>query len=422
MRSYLNTLSLLNRDGRMLLLAQIFGFAGYVGIYVVLFNLYLSRLGYGTEFIGLVNGIAIFCHAFLCLPAGALGRQWGVRRTMIVGAALAGSGLTLLPLAELMTGDLRSLWIIATFTLAWGGAAFYLVNYTPFLIEVTDIRARNHVFSLSAALNAIAIFGGSLIGGLLPGVVATWVGFSLDLPDPYRYSLFVGAGVWWLMVPVLQRTTEIKAEQTSAAGGQVSKAPYYFIALMALVILLRTSSEGAGRNFFNVYLDAGLQVPTVTIGTIMALSQLLSIPAALAMPLLAARWGRERTIVIATLGVAGSLAPMALLANWQAAAFSYMIMAALLAIAAPAAMVYSQEAVDPAWRSTMSGAFMMANGLGLAWTAIGGGYIIASAGYATLYWLGALMAMLGGLLFAAYLFITARRARRLALTQAIPGN
>jgi hypothetical protein len=30
--------------------------------------------------------------------------------------------------------------------------------------------------------------------------------------------------------------------------------------------------------------------------------------------------------------------------------------------------------------------------------------------------LGALMAMLGGLLFAAYLFITGRRARRLALT------
>ena len=48
--------------------------------------------------------------------------------------------------------------------------------------------------------------------------------------------------------------------------------------------------------------------------------------------------------------------------------------------------------------------------------AIGGGYIIAGAGYATLYWLGALLAMLGGLLFAAYLFVTARRARRRALT------
>jgi hypothetical protein len=49
----------------------------------------------------------------------------------------------------------------------------------------------------------------------------------------------------------------------------------------------------------------------------------------------------------------------------------------------------------------MSGAFMMANGFGLAWTAIGGGYIFASAGYATLYWLGVLLAALGAVRFAA---------------------
>lgn len=289
MRAYLNTLSLLNRDGRLLLLAQLLGFAGYVGIYVVLFNLYLSRLGYGTEFIGLVNGIAIFCHAFLCLPAGALGRQWGVRRLVIMGAGLAGIGLALLPLAELMTDDLQALWIIVMFTLAWAGAAFYLVNNTPFLMEVTDLRARNHVFSLLAALAAISIFIGSLIGGLLPGAFASWAGLSLDLADPYRYSLFIGAGVWLLMVPVLQRTTDIKSERVSPTEIDASKAPYFFIALIALFTLLRVSTESAGKTFFNVYLDAGLQVPTAAIGTIMAFSQLLAIPAALGMPLMVAR-------------------------------------------------------------------------------------------------------------------------------------
>jgi predicted MFS family arabinose efflux permease len=143
---------------------------------------------------------------------------------------------------------------------------------------------------------------------------------------------------------------------------------------------------------------------------------LLAIPAALVMPLLAARWGRERTILLFTFGLALCLVPMASIPNWGAAAFSYMTLAALVAVIAPLSTVFSQEAVDPAWRSTMSGAFMMANGLGLAWTAIGGGYIIASAGYSTLYWLGALLAALGALLFAAYLFVTTRRARRLALT------
>lgn len=66
---------------------------------------------------------------------------------------------------------------------------------------------------------------------------------------------------------------------------------------MGLIILLRTSTEGAGKTFFNVYLDVALQVPTVTIGTVMAFGQLLAIPGALLMPLLAQRWGRERTRV-----------------------------------------------------------------------------------------------------------------------------
>jgi MFS family permease len=416
MRSYLNTLRLLSPDGHRLVLAQALGFAGYVGIYVVLFNLYLSRLGYGTEFIGLTNGIAIFCHAFLCLPAGALGRQWGIRRAVIVGVSVTGLGLALLPLAEFMTGDVRSVWIIAMFTLAWSGGAFYLVNNVPCLIAVTDIRARNHIFSVAAALSAIAVFAGSLAGGLLPGFFASWLNLSLDLPDAYRYSLLVGAAVWWLMLLPLQRTAIVQPEETATTGTGASKAPYFFIVIMVLFTLLRVSTEGAGRNFFNVYLDAGLQVSTMTIGMIMAFGQLLAVPAALVMPLLAARWGRERTIVLFTFGLALCLVPMASFPNWGAAAFSYMTLAALVAVIAPLSTVFSQEAVHPSWRSTMSGAFMMANGLGLAWTAIGGGYIIASAGYATLYWLGALLAALSAVLFAAYLFVTTRRARRLALT------
>jgi predicted MFS family arabinose efflux permease len=416
MRSYLNTLRLLSPDGHRLVLAQSLGFAGYVGIYVVLFNLYLSRLGYGTEFIGLANGIAIFCHAFLCLPAGALGRQWGVRRAVMMGTGVAGLGLALLPLAELMTGDVRSIWIIVTYTLAWGGAAFYLVNNVPFLIAVTDIRARNHIFSMAAAMGAIAAFAGSLAGGLLPGLFAPWLSLSLDLPDAYRYSLLVGAAVWLLMLLPLQRTAIVQPEETTATGTSASKAPYLLIVIMVLFTLLRVSADGTGRNFFNVYLDAGLQVPTATIGMIMAFGQLLAVPAALVMPLLAARWGRERTIALFTFGLALCLVPMASIPNWGAAAFSYMTLVALVAVIAPLSTVFSQEAVHPSWRSTMSGAFMMANGLGLAWTAIGGGYIIASAGYATLYWLGALLAALSAMLFTGYFFVTTRRARRLALT------
>jgi hypothetical protein len=97
MQTYLNTLPLLNRCGHMLLLSHFFIGMGYLGIYVVLFNLYLARLGYGAEFIGLVNGLAVLTYALLCVPAGLLGKQWGFfstatpdvyRNSLFVGAAI----------------------------------------------------------------------------------------------------------------------------------------------------------------------------------------------------------------------------------------------------------------------------------------------------------------------------------------------
>lgn len=414
MQSYLNTLRLLNRDGRLLLLAQCLSTGSYLGIYVVLFNLYLARLGYGTEFIGLTNGIAIFVYAFLCIPAGALGRKWGVRRVALLGGALTGLGLVLLPLAEILPNTGRSVWIVFMYTLTWGSVAFYLVSLTPFLLEVTDIRARGHVFSVSAALNAVSVFLGSLIGGFLPGILAGVIGVSLDAPAPYRYGLMVGGAIWMLLVPVLWQTQDIAPTPTNDSKVDASKAPYAFMLLMALCILLRVSAEGVGRTFFNVYLDGELLVPTATIGTIMAFGQLLSIPAALFTPFLVARWGRERTIVFVTLALGLSLAPIALVSNWQAATLSYMTLTALIAIVAPVYAVYSQEAVHADWRSTMSGVFFMSSGLGLGWTAIGGGYIIAGVGYSAFFGMGVFLAITSGLVFAGFVLISMRRGRRMA--------
>lgn len=419
MRTYLNTLRLLNRDGHMLLLSHFIIGMGYSGIYVVLFNLYLARLGYGTELIGLANGVAIFTYAFLCLPAGMLGKRWGVRRAVIVGASLSGLGLILIPFAEFLPANLQFIWIVSGYTLGWGTVALYLVNHTPFLIAVTEERARNHTFSLLIALLSIATFVGSLLGGLLPGIFAWMTNLSTIDPAVYRYSLLLAAVIYLFSVLALLRTQETEIKQQNLPEAVSARAPYGFMALIGLIILLRTSTEGAGRTFFNVYLGVDLNVPTATIGAIIAFGQLLAIPAALFMPVMAARWGRQRTVVLALAGMALFMIPLAVIPHWGAAGLGYMGVIGLAAIVNPALVVYSQETVPLVWRSTMSGVLSMSTGLGLAWTAIGGGYIIAGFGFAALHWLGAVLAAGGALLFAAYLGVSARRARRAAYVQGI---
>ena len=82
----------------MLGAAACIGFS-FVGLHAVLFNLYLVRLGYGTEFIGAVHGSMMLLMTASSFPAGWLGRKLGSRFGMALGMAFA-VGYGLIPLAE----------------------------------------------------------------------------------------------------------------------------------------------------------------------------------------------------------------------------------------------------------------------------------------------------------------------------------
>jgi MFS family permease len=401
--AYLDKLRLFSRDVRLVLItAALLGFTVFGGIYPVLLNLYLLRLGHGPEFIGLVNAAFMLALGGFCLPAGGLGGRWGVRRMMIAGLCLVVAGYGLLPLAEFIPTTLQAGWVLASYLLGGLGLALYIVNANPFLMGTTSSEERSHAFSVQTALWPLAGFAGSLVGGLLPGLFASVLALSLDNPAPYRYPLWIAAVALIPAVVVMSATREIGSAHTQGTVADAGPAPYGLIALMALVVLLQVAGEGAARTFFNVYLDAGLHVPTAQIGVLSAAGQLLAVPAALATPLLMTRWGKERTFVLGSLGMALSLLPLALIPHWGAAGLGLMGMMALGSIARPANTVYHQEIVSPGWRAAMSGATTMAAGLSWSVMAFGGGYLITALGYRSLFLTGAGLTVAGALLFWAY--------------------
>ncbi len=166
--------------------SALFGFTIFGGIYTLLLNLYLLRLGYSPGFVGVVNASGMLALALFSLPAGALGGRWGSRRTLIAGLSLIVIGLGLLPLAELVPVPFRRGWLVGTYMIAWLGVAMYFVNTNPFLMVVTTAVERNHVFSVQVALWPIAGFAGSLVGGVLPDHIAGLLRVPLDHPAPYR--------------------------------------------------------------------------------------------------------------------------------------------------------------------------------------------------------------------------------------------
>ncbi|MSP12561.1 MAG: MFS transporter, partial [Chloroflexi bacterium] len=165
------------------------------------------------------------------------------------------------------------------------------------------------------------------------------------------------------------------------------------------VLLLRTSGAAAISTFFNVYMDSSLHVPTALIGTLVAASQLLSVPVTLSMPLLVARLGHNRLFLLGRLGMVCAMLPLALISHWAAAGVAYLCLIPLNSLTFAAISIYQLELVPAGRWATMSSFSAMAGGLSIAVFSLGGGYIIRLLNYQSLFLLSAAITTAGILLF-----------------------
>jgi len=403
---YLHTVRRFGRDARLAFATGALLWFSVFGIYSVLFNLYILRLGFGPEFVGLANAGGLLSGALFSLPAGELGRRWGSRRAMIAGLILAVVGHGLVPLAEILPPALQPAWVLLSyFAGCLGALAVYMVNVTPYLMGVTAPHQHNHAFSLLSAIPTAAAFPGALAGGLLPTAFAAVMQTTDESSGPYGLSLLLAALLLLPAVVAAARAGDpvVDARPDPARpAGAPSAAPWAVMGTLAAILFVRACGQGTTRVFFNVYMDDGLGSPTALIGTLSAISQLVAIPAALAVPFLAGRWGNARTYVATVLGMSVSLLPLALWPRWEAAALGYLGSTVFFAIASPVITVFSQSLVPPRWRPTMEGTVMMSVNLGRASMAFAGGHIVSAAGYGPLFLLGAAFMAAGALLFWLY--------------------
>ena len=124
----------------------------YFGVVSVLLNLYLLRLGYDTQFIGLANGSTSLAFAASSIPAGAIGGRIGYSRAVMWGILGLIVSVALLPLCEFLPPLWQETGIVVTRVMNGAGFAFYLVNAQPYLISATTSKDRDLVFALQVAL------------------------------------------------------------------------------------------------------------------------------------------------------------------------------------------------------------------------------------------------------------------------------
>jgi MFS family permease len=393
-----------NRGTHIFLMVCALDAFGYFGIQAVLLNLYLLRLGFGSEFIGLLIASGQLIWAIAALPAEAIGRRLGLRTTLILASALAALGMGLVLLVEVLPRPLWTLWLFGSWAVLWIGTALYSVNSPPYLMHVSSVETRNHAFAAQGVLLAFMGFAGSFVAGLLPGLFVSWIGGSLDQPSPYRYALWLAPVSYLLCALLWIGARPVHVVKTTETVSTTSK-PLGLFMFLVLMVFLQTASEGAVLTFFNVYLDTHLGVPTAQIGTIFGIGQLLSIVGALAVPHLLLRWGAPSTLAWTTLGIGGAMLPLALLTHWFPATISFTIISSMSAMNGSMRNVFSQEIVLPQWRTTTSALLTIGLALGWASTAALGGYLIAQAGFSMLFLISAGLALAAVVLLWGYMHL-----------------
>lgn len=401
------------------------------GVFTVLFNLFLLRLGFGPEYIGLVNSAGLLAFALASLPAGPIGTRFGTRRLLVIGLMLMGFGglavpifAPMLPVAW-MGGVIIALWIVM-----YTGMAIYFVNAVPFIMEISSESERSQAFSLQTAVLSLAAFTGALLGGFLPRLFTIGLGVDLQDPAPYRFPLIMSGTILlfsiWLILQVRRTAPEASATVQTAPALAPSTAPVAAprrigwlrvspimstILLLSTVRLFQVSGVATSFTFFNVYMDTKLMVAPEQIGIIAAIARLIGVGLALVTPYAISRIGAPNTVLLASVVSTVSLLPLALVATPFAAGLGHIGVTAFSSMRFPAFMIYCMSLVPANWRGTVAGLGEFFGGISFAVIAYVGGYIISSQGFPPLFLIGAALTFIGTLLFFVWYVIPDRGKR-----------
>ncbi len=187
--------------------------------------LYAAELGFGYTLISVISAAAAMGTLITDVPAGALLHRIGLRRAMLVGAALVVVGT--LSLAADLSGEA----IVGMRVLAGIGTAMWGLSRHAFIAGAVPIERRGSAIAMFGGINRIGVFGGPALGGIvgtafglqasfiLTGVMASLALLAAFLFVPSDGDIKVqrrgGAGRRW---GIVRETMREHAGDLGAAG------------------------------------------------------------------------------------------------------------------------------------------------------------------------------------------------------------
>lgn len=294
-----------NRNIQLFLLFGIPFFAG-LGVFSLLYNLYLLRLGFQEDFIGRLSGMMPLASGLLAFPVGLWSDRVGRKPFLVAGALLLG-------FSQVGLCFVRHPLLLLGISFVGGlSPAFIFVNHVPFLAENCRAENRGHAISMAFGIQLLTRMVVSLIGGSLPVLFAWMAHLQDDQPEPFRYALLLGAACSMVAVlPILkmrpggtgddlsesEKRDPHLSQKANGSTTPVAGIPLGILAIFTAISSFRGLAFGLSMPFFNVFFDDVLGASAATIGAIFFASQFVGFPSSMAAPALSQRLGPVRCIV-----------------------------------------------------------------------------------------------------------------------------
>ena len=328
------------------------------GIYGVIFNLYILRLGFGEDFLGLILSISATSMGLFSIPAAFVCDRLGRKRTLLLSSVL--SAISLFFLYNTTTPEL-----LVLFSLASGMAsALGLVTGSTFLLENSTKEERMYLFSMSSLIYTFSLLSGNMLGGFLPDILADLISAQSGSAISYRLTLYVSLVATVASLLPLAYVAEKNSEENNGIRGQLHIYRSIFkskvIRQMTLFYCLYGIGWGTSLPYFNVYFDTVLGASANQIGIIFSVSQVFMILGYFLVPVLTERTGKVRLVAIVQILSIPFLLMFVLTNNLLIAVVGFVMRYMIMNMANPILNSFKLEIVQPEERSMINSIMWMA--------------------------------------------------------------
>ncbi len=368
------------RLGRFLGATALFNFG--LGIFFLLYNVFLTGRGYHEDLLGTVASAMSLGSIAGTLPGAFVLRKFGAGRVLRAAFLIAPLMCALRVLAPAPAVMIPTAFL--------GGAvfAFYAVSIPPIVAAFTTERSRRTGFSIVFASGiGIGVLAG-FAGGQLPALLAKIPAFS---NAPVALTLLIACSISLLgAIPIAR--LDLGATQKPSASRDVYPSDPGVLKFLA-ALLIWNLALGAFNPFFSVYFTKELGMGIGALGTMFSAGQAVQVAALLIAPLVLRRFGTISGLSLMQGSTALALASLASgVSGWIAGAI-YATYVASQYMTEPAIYSLLMERVTPEERGGASALnFLIVFGA-QALSAAAAGFAVRRWGYRIVLAVAGLMAL-----------------------------